>query len=141
MEAISGKEGRPTSHLEETLAAHFRCVNLHPEREYRFAAVAVGGPGKGLRNRLKLAGLKDWRFDFAFPDLKIAVEVEGGIFLKKKSRHTTGTGYQGDCEKYNNATLLGWQILRFTSQHVKSGQALGMVEKLIKQASNGSLDL
>jgi len=56
-------------------AAHIPFV-----REYRFAAIATGGTGKGLRERLAKAGLKDWRIDFAFPQWKWAVEVEGGAF-------------------------------------------------------------
>ena len=126
------KKGRPTSTWEEVMAGHFNACGLNYEREYRFGAEAVGGPGKGLRNRLAAAGLKDWRFDFCFPDQSVAVEIEGGIFIKHgKSRHTTGAGYVGDCEKYNNAVLLGWRVLRFTDKHVKSGQALAMVERAL----------
>lgn len=56
-----------------------------------------------------------WRFDFAIPDKKIALEIEGGIWTEGKSRHFTGTGYTGDCEKYNLATVVGWHVFRFTS--------------------------
>lgn len=63
-----------------------------------------------------------WRFDFAWPERKIAAEVEGGIFTG--GRHTTGVGFTKDCEKYNQAALLGWRIFRFTTAMVKDGTAM-----------------
>lgn len=53
-----------------------------------------------------------WRFDYALVKEKIAIEAEGGTFIK--GRHTTGIGHTNDCEKYNAAALLGWRILRYT---------------------------
>lgn len=53
-----------------------------------------------------------WRFDFAIPSKKIAIEIEGGVWTN--GRHTRGRGYIGDMEKYNFAVLLGWRVLRFT---------------------------
>ena len=52
-----------------------------------------------------------WRFDFAWPEKKVAVEVEGGVWIQ--GRHARGTGFIGDCEKYNRAALLGWKVLRY----------------------------
>ncbi|HWB62142.1 MAG TPA: hypothetical protein VG603_01435 [Chitinophagales bacterium] len=55
---------------------------------------------------------RKWRFDFAIPEKKIAIEYEG--VMGGKSRHTTITGYSGDTEKYNEAAKLGWKVLRYT---------------------------
>ena len=115
-----------TSNLEETLALHMRAAGLSPVREYRVGAEAVGGAGKGLRSRLAEAELKDWRIDFAFVEDKLAVEVEGGTWTG--GRHTTGTGFDADCEKYNKLTLMGWRVLRFTGTSIKSGVALQCIE-------------
>jgi hypothetical protein len=71
------------------------------------------------------SGSRAWRFDFAWPDLKLAVEIEG-VFYKgagRKSRHTTGAGYSDDCEKYNAAALDGWKVLRFTGSMLNDGRA------------------
>ncbi len=56
-------------------------------------------------------GPRRWRFDFANPDKKLAVEIEGGIF--SRGRHTRGAGYLKDLEKYNRAAILGWAVLRY----------------------------
>lgn len=55
---------------------------------------------------------RNWEFDCAWPDVKLAVEIEGGNF--SGGRHTRGIGYQNDCEKYNAALSLGWRVYRYT---------------------------
>ena len=119
------------SDLEDRFEFQIRAFKLTtPEREYRFAAHAVGGPGKGLRTRLDEAGLKDWKMDFAWPDIKLAVEIEGGVWIG--GRHNRGAGMIGDMRKYNAATLMGWKVLRFDGSAVKSGAAINMVRPLIR---------
>lgn len=66
--------------------------------------------------------LRKWKFDFAWPSALVAVEIEGGTGGRRGkfagqnlSRHTSGAGYRGDCEKYNAAQCLGWIVLRYTS--------------------------
>lgn len=85
---------------------------LDPVMEYRFGAMASGGPGKGLRARLRERGLQDWRFDRAWPDLKIAVEIDGGNWMG--GRHTRGAGFEGDLRKINCAQDMGWLVYRYT---------------------------
>jgi very-short-patch-repair endonuclease len=58
-----------------------------------------------------------WRFDFAWPDAMVAVEVEGGVWTG--GRHTRGAGFQADCRKYNAAVLLGWRVLRYTATDLR----------------------
>lgn len=50
-----------------------------------------------------------WRFDYAIPSHKIAIEIEGGVWTY--GRHNRARGYLADMEKYNEATRLGWQLL------------------------------
>ena len=84
------KKKSELSELEETLALHLRTTSLpQPEREYRLFAHHVG-MGAGIKQRLADAGLNDYRFDFAWPDIKLAVEVNGGIWMGK-SGHNTGS--------------------------------------------------
>jgi hypothetical protein len=60
---------------------------------------------------------RKWRFDWAIPELKIAIEVEGGAFTN--GRHTRGKGFIADMEKYNEAIILGWHVFRLTPQQFR----------------------
>lgn len=94
-------------------ALHVRLEKLiHPTREYRFNAD------------------RKWRFDFAWPDIRIAVEVEGGTSFGL-SRHSRGEGFEADCEKYNAAAAKGWRVFRFTTQMVKDGRAIAEIKRHI----------
>ena len=75
-----------------------------------------------------------WRFDYAWPDQKIALEQEGGVW--RGGRHTSGAGFVKDMEKYNTATLLGWRIIRGTPQQVRSLQVLTYLEPLLRAVSH-----
>ena len=66
-----------------------------------------------------------WRFDRAWLNCKLAVEIEGGTWVK--GRHSRGAGMRADAEKYNAATLQGWRVLRFTGDMVKDGSAIATV--------------
>jgi hypothetical protein len=62
---------------------------------------------------------RKWRFDFAIPSIKLAIEYNGhgstgGGHI---GRHATITGMSGDCEKLNEAQRLGWRVLQFTALH------------------------
>lgn len=70
-----------------------------------------------------------WRFDMAYLDKMIAIEVEGGTWIN--GAHSRGKHFQSDCEKYNEATLLGWRLLRFTSNQIKYGYAVQVIEKAL----------
>jgi len=85
--------------------------------EYRWAAIRTGGIGKGVRSRLSLAGLKDWRFDYAHLPTHTAIELEGGLYVG--GRHITPSGFIDDCRKYNTAALLeGWQVFRLPPSEI-----------------------
>jgi len=56
---------------------------------------------------------RKFRFDWALPELMVAIEYEG--LMSEKSGHTTIGGYTKDCEKYNLAQICGWKVLRYTA--------------------------
>ena len=103
----------PASLSEDAIAWQLRASGApQPEREYRFASP------------------RRWRFDFAWPDLRLALEVEGGTWVG--GRHVRPAAFEGDCEKYNAATLLGWAVLRVTPAMVDDGRALAAVERYLE---------
>ena len=84
------------SNLSDTLYFQIKAVGLTlPAREYRFHPT------------------RKWRFDLAWPSRLLAVECEGGMWTK--GAHTRGKHFESDCEKYNEAAILGWRVLRYTA--------------------------
>lgn len=73
-----------------------------PEREYRFHPV------------------RRWRFDFVWADRKLAVEVQGGAYTN--GGHNRAGHQASDCEKLNEAQLLGWRVLQFNTEQLKHPQ-------------------
>lgn len=103
------------SKLEKDLLSQIEAVGLPmPEGEYKFHP------------------FRRWRFDFAYPSKKIGVECEGGTWIG--GRHTSGSGFAKDCEKYNNAAILGWTVLRFTGTMIDNGEAISMIEKAFDES-------
>lgn len=101
------------------LAIALRRAGLpRPERELHFAQPA-----------------REWRFDLAWPDRKLAVEVEG--VSSGRSRHQSIDGYQEDCAKYAAAALLGWTVLRFSQTQVQDGWVLAFIEHVFYSKHTG----
>lgn len=97
-------------------------------------------------NQLKMAGLpqpqfeyrfmapyRQFRSDFAWVDLRVLGEFEGGVFVN--GAHTRGAHYESDCEKYSLASILGFTLVRFTSGMVRRGLALQLTEKALAAAA------
>jgi hypothetical protein len=73
--------------------------------------------------------VRRWRFDGAFPEKLVAVEIDGGAFIQ--GRHTRGVGFKNDCEKINAAGLLGWRVFRFLPQQLKSGEVYDVLGRAL----------
>lgn len=56
---------------------------------------------------------RKWRFDYAFPSRKVAIEIDGAIWTL--GRHNRPRGYLNDIEKLNTAASMGWLVLRFST--------------------------
>lgn len=105
--SLLNTENKPMSQasdLEEKLDAQLQEVGLPPYvRQFHFA------PGRRYAS------------DFAWPDYRLIVEVEGGTF--NGGRHVTGAGFHNDCMKYALAFLEGYWVLRVDAAMVKDGTA------------------
>lgn len=106
----SGKQvaiPRTPSQGEETFAFHCQVHKLTPEREHQFHEE------------------RKWRIDFAWPKLKLAVEVESSV-------HRIRSRFAGDLDKYNALVLAGWTLLRYTRKMIESGQAINEVTAVLE---------
>lgn len=93
-----------------------------------FSAQLVGKNLPKPERELKFHSTRRWRIDFAWVEWMVAVEIEGGT--RSGGRHTTGAGFEKDCEKYNQLAMDGWTLLRFTSQMVEDGRAIKTTAEL-----------
>ena len=77
-----------------------------------------------------------WRFDFLVTHLEsgkqCAVEIEG--LTNDGGRHQRMQGYQKDCEKYNEAALLGYTVFRFTRDQVLNGEMLDVISRFFHES-------
>ncbi len=78
-----------------------------------------------------------WRFDFAIPAHKIAIEIDGGVWLKGGGRHNRPKGYINDIEKINKATALGWLILKFIPGDKYKQSTIDIIRETIINRKNG----
>jgi very-short-patch-repair endonuclease len=72
-----------------------------------------------------------WRFDYAWPAARVALEVEGGAF--SGGRHTRGAGFRRDMEKYNEAARLGWVVLRCLPEQLRTTETARLVADVRRQ--------
>lgn len=126
------------TNLERAMETRLKQVGIEYETEYRFHPT------------------RKWRFDFAFPVYKVALEIEGGSYIRPVKCHICGTQvlrrlkdgrmlpvYEGgghhssvfeqNAEKYNEAAILGWFVIRVTSDMVNDDRAVDFVERAIKE--------
>jgi very-short-patch-repair endonuclease len=59
---------------------------------------------------------RKWMIDVCWTEKKLAVELEGAVWTN--GRHTRGSGFLKDIEKYNQLTLDGYRLLRFTTNNL-----------------------
>lgn len=68
-----------------------------------------------------------FRFDYSWPDVKVAIEVEGGIW--SRGSHGRGTGIVRDMEKGNLAAVKGWTVLRLTPQQLPTIGTIDLLQR------------
>jgi very-short-patch-repair endonuclease len=90
--------------------------------------VALGLPAP--ETEVRFHPTRKWRADFLWRSPMLIVEVDGGVFVT--GRHSRGAGVEADCEKFAEAMVLGYRVLRVTTRHVRNGQAVQWIERLLR---------
>lgn len=100
----------------EWIRLHCLSMNLPtPTAEHRFTKV------------------RKWAFDLAWVEQKVALEIEGGAFVG--GRHTSGAGFIADMDKYNEAAIQGWILLRIVPKQAKTDRVRGLIFRALTRGS------
>lgn len=68
-----------------------------------------------------------WRFDYAWPEKMVAVEVQGGIWTR--GAHSRGVGLTRDYAKLNEAQAMGWIVLQVVPAQLASPDTVDLVQR------------
>lgn len=96
-----------------------------------FPAVCAGAGLARPVKEYRFAPPRRWRFDYAWPVHRVALEVEGGIYTR--GRHARGEGMRKDMEKYNAAALAGWTVLRVMPKQLMAAETFDMLRRAIDE--------
>ncbi len=125
----SSKKRKPKTDYKEIFLTHLRMAKL-----------PLPTHGEGCENpELMFHETRKWRFDFAWESQKVAVEYQGLNWAalnnpaNSQSGHQSIKGLMNDCEKFTEASLLGWTLILITAETVNSGQAVSWVEKALRE--------
>jgi Uncharacterized protein conserved in bacteria len=66
-------------------------------------------PKIDFEREYKLLENRNFRADFAHPDSKTAIEIQGGIWIS--GRHNRGSGYTKDCKRTLALIAQGWTVI------------------------------
>jgi very-short-patch-repair endonuclease len=95
--------------------------------ESRFLLLWGVAQGPPLEREVRFHASRRWRADFAHLPTRTLIEIEGGIFLPGGGRHNRGSGYAKDAEKYLEAVLAGWTVIRLTRAQLE----LEFIERIV----------
>jgi very-short-patch-repair endonuclease len=108
MPRLRYRDKSPPSRLESKFALYWRSFGgPELEREFRFHAE------------------RKWRVDFAHIESRTLIEIEGGLWIQ--GRHNRPQGFAADAEKYLEAALDGWRVLRLTELQITAP----MIERIV----------
>jgi len=88
---------------------------------------SLGGPA--LEREFRFHAERKWRADFANVESRTLMEIEGGIFIKGGGRHNRAAGFIADAEKYLEAFLAGWNVVRLTEAQITAPN----IERIIRR--------
>jgi very-short-patch-repair endonuclease len=107
------------------------------ERRFRITWGQVRGPALG--QEFKFHPTRKWRADFVHHPSRTLIEVEGGIH--GYGRHNRASGFIADTEKYLEANLLGWRVIRLVGEQLDADTLDRIARFLEKWEGESLMDL
>ncbi len=115
---LAGKLSFPPSATETYQRLVKRAIQTKWEDRFRTILKGLGAPP--WREHYRFHPVRRYEFDFAWPEYKIAFEIEGAIWMKGGGGHSHPLGIERDIEKYNLAAMNGWRIIRITDKMLRA---------------------
>lgn len=110
--------------------------------EMLFAEQLAQAGIRGWAREVRFDAVRQWRFDFAWPPQRIAVEIDGGTWKRTRGGRSAGHAHpqrmEDDNEKRNAARLQGWRVFQFTTRQVQYGQAIEVIAQAVNDGHNGT---
>ena len=116
----------------------YRGLPMKSKLESTFA-LALESVGCEMAQQVKFHPVRRWRLDFATEDgTKVAVEIDGGEFIKGGGAHNKGVRMAQDYEKRNSAAEMGYVVFQLTGNMVKK-DPVGLA-KMVKRCIESRLE-
>ena len=119
------------------MKTHPKTAHKHTRKQHLtdlFTSICKADLGVECVKEYKFCPTRRWRYDYAIPEYKIALEVEGGVWTG--GRHTSSVGFLKDIEKYNTGALLGWRIFRTVPDELYTKKTIDLIKAAIKGAND-----
>lgn len=133
-QSVKPKTRRPSKRNagQEAFALQCRMHRLPaPEQQWRLlkSVQKPRGDGKAIPNA--------WRFDFCWPQFKLIVEIDGGIWKPGGGAHSHPVDLKRNMEKRNDAALHGFVVLAFAPEQITAKTRLAISFTMRTLAARG----
>lgn len=115
------------SKAEDLLELHLRADKIEYQREVKCI------PGRNFRFDFMAGGrINGSSVVYTEKYAPVLVEVQGGVWLKGRSAHSSGEGLTRDAEKLSLAAVNHFRTIVVTPAQVKSGQAIAWIKQALQ---------
>ena len=131
---ITDAKGKIYTLNDQTLACQtngMRQYTIHPATDAILQTFRLHGITQTCLPEYHFHSVRRWRFDYAFPDQMLYVEVDGGLYVQ--GGHARGWRLTQEHEKHNEAAVLGWRGLRTQPKLIRSAQFIEVLRRALGQ--------
>ena len=104
-------------------------TGIDPKKVFAAMLAQAKMPEAAVEHRFHVE--RKWRFDYAWPRWKVALEVDGGVWTG--GAHGRGTGIIRDQEKHNYAAAMGWLIIRCVPRKLATADTIAFVKAALER--------
>ncbi len=117
--------------IEAMLSREYGIVQTHrPTKQKDLLGILPQSDTRAFREyRFNLK--RRWKFDWAVPEIKCAIELDGGLFIK--GAHVNPASIRDNYIKSNDAAKRGWRVWRYLPEQIIKAGRKGVIEVLPTQ--------